>query len=347
MGNRQQIEESNVNQEQKDCIVNYIDHVKIPLINNPKKLKDGRFIGTDNIKNSIYILKKDDFEVDIKIKFPEILDIYETKIGHLVICSKESLKIGKISFIKLTSQKTYEIIHEINIYFKGSKYVYSEEYEKSLNKINYAESLNKTNIFGYTHVSSKVQYLEIYIILFYEYHNNTYQLIRKIKYKLKESDKPDIYVLRNEQVILRQKKILSFFHFYKCNLMYEYREEDEKDEILKILEYTNNYILINSYYKTILYDWKKRNKMMNISHNNLLVPYISFKGMIFAQRTKFKGQKGHESIKIFNITNEGFKVIQDLSLTLINVDIKIYDNILYIFDLDGNNPYLYRYKIII
>ena len=176
MGINQEIEESVDNQEQKCCIINYIDHVKIPLINNPKRLKDGRFIGTNNIKNNIYILKKDDFDVDIKIEFPEILDIYETKNGHLIICSKESLKIGKISFIKLTSQKTYEIIHEININFNGSQYVYTEEYAKSLNKVNYAESLNKTNILGYTHLSNKVKYLEIYIILFYEYYNNFYKL---------------------------------------------------------------------------------------------------------------------------------------------------------------------------
>lgn len=322
-------------QDPNCCILKYLNSFKIN-VTKILLLKDGRFAGI--IDDRVIIFKRNIESKDIESKDIEFkcsgtpLELYETQNCHLVVFIKEQKISGKVIFLKIISQFSYKEIFSINFPLN----TYYKDY-----KIGFEQSKDDgTIILGYSNKHEKILYLELYYLLFYKCYNDTYELMRKIEFRLQEANKPILYILGNEQVLIKQNQILYFYNFNKSNLIYKYKEKEDNNEIQNIFKYAKNMILINSLSKTILYNWKTRNNIMVIPHTYKLIIHFVIKGIIIGHIKDMNG-----NLKLYLINDKSYKEMQDLYLKYppSGIDILSNNDNLYIADL--NNHMLLEYKI--
>ena len=285
------IEQDYKQQDPNCCILKYLNSFKID-VTKILLLKDGRFAGI--IDDRVIIFKRNIESKDIEIKCSGIpLELYEAQNCHLVVFIKDQKISGKVIIFKIISQFSYKEIFSINFPLNTYYKDYKIGFELSKD--------NGTIILGYSNKHEKILFLDIYYLLFYKCYNDTYELIRKIEFKLQETNKPILYILGNEQVLIKQNQILYFYDFNKSNLIYKYKEKEDNNEIQNIFKYTKNMILINSLSKTILYNWKTRNNIMVIPHTYKLIIHFVIKGIIIGHIKDMNG-----NLKLYFINDKSY-----------------------------------------
>ena len=328
--NKKKIEQDYKQQDPNCCILKYLNTFKI-YVKKILLLKDGRF--AEIIGERVIIFNSNFDSKDIEFECSGTpLELYETQNCHLVVFIKDQKISGKVNIFKIISQFSYKEIFSINIplqtYYKDYKIGFDQSKDDGI------------IILGYSNKHEKIQFLELYNLLFYKCYNDTYELIRKIEFRLQESNKPILYILGNEQVLIKQNQILYFYNFNKSNLIYKYKEKEDNNEIQNIFKYTKNMILINSLSKTILYNWKTRNNIMVIPHTYKLIIHFVIKGIIIGHIKDMNG-----NLKLYFINDNSYKEMQDLYLKCppSGIDILTNNGNLYIVDL--YNHMLLQYKM--